>query len=73
MDWQDKRIHLYVSICQQYDQKHLWFYTERMSNNNTPTLSAWQLVETPPELLHILSHCKSSYRDVLDSVWVRVF
>ncbi len=20
MDWQDKRIHLYVSICQQYDQ-----------------------------------------------------
>ena len=36
MDWQDKRIHLSVSICQQYDQKHLWFYTQRMSNNNTP-------------------------------------
>ena len=22
MDWQDKLIHLYVYICQQYDQKH---------------------------------------------------
>ena len=39
MDWQDKRIHLYVYICQQYDQKHLWFYTERMSNNDTPTFT----------------------------------
>ena len=39
MDWQDKLIHLYVYICQQYDQKHLWFYTERMSNNDTPTFT----------------------------------
>ena len=39
MDWQDKRIHLYVSICQQDHQKHLWFYTERMSNNDTPTFT----------------------------------
>ena len=39
MDWQDKRIHLYVYICQQYHQKHLWFYTERMSPNDTPTFT----------------------------------
>ena len=39
MDWQDKLIDLYVYICQQYDQKHLWFYTERMSNNDTPTFT----------------------------------
>ena len=39
MDWQDKRIHLYVSICQQYDQKHLWFYTQRMSKNDTPAFT----------------------------------
>ena len=42
MDWQDKRIHLYVYICQQYDQKHLWFYTQRMSNNDTPTFTVAQ-------------------------------
>ena len=36
MDWQAKRIHLYVSICQQDHQKHLWFYTERLSHNDTP-------------------------------------
>ena len=39
MDWQDKRIDLSVYICQQYDQKHLWFYTQRMSNNDTPTFT----------------------------------
>ena len=39
MDWQDKLIDLYVYICQQYDQKHLWFYTQRMSNNDTPTFT----------------------------------
>ena len=39
MDWEDKRIHLSISICQQDHQKHLWFYTQRMSNNDTPTFT----------------------------------
>ncbi len=47
MDWQDKRIHLYVSIYQQYDQKHLWFYTQRMSKNDTPTFTDEEVLTIP--------------------------
>ena len=32
MDWQDKLIHLYVSICRHY-RKHLWIHSQRLSNN----------------------------------------
>ena len=38
MDWQDKLIHLYVSICRHY-QKHLWIHSQRLSNNQTVTFT----------------------------------
>ena len=38
MDWQDKRIPLYVSICRHY-RKHLWIHSQRLSNNQTVTFT----------------------------------
>ncbi len=38
MDWQDKRIHLYVSICR-HSRKHLWIHSQRLSNNPTVTFT----------------------------------
>ena len=38
MDWQDKLIHLYVSICQHY-RTHLWIHSQRLSNNQTVTFT----------------------------------
>ncbi len=32
MDWQDKRIHLYVSICR-HSRKHLWIHSQRLRSH----------------------------------------
>ena len=34
MDGQDKRIHLYVSICR-HSRTRLWIHSQRLSNNQT--------------------------------------
>ncbi len=54
MDWQDKRIHLYVSICRHY-RKHLWIQPTAEQQPNGPVhrsrsahrLFVWDYAITP--------------------------